>query len=121
MSGQSPYHHFRIFAGARDVGHINLRIGDSRHVRRVVGHVGYWIRRRARGNGYALSACHALAPFARAILPKVILTCDPDNTASRRTLERLVPDDQVSEIRIPPKDPHYSRGVRKKLRFIWMP
>ena len=31
--GLSPYYHFRILAGTKDVGHINLRVGESDHVR----------------------------------------------------------------------------------------
>ncbi|RYD61624.1 MAG: GNAT family N-acetyltransferase, partial [Verrucomicrobiaceae bacterium] len=109
---QAPYYHFRILAGTRDVGHINLRIGKSEHVLRVVGHVGYGIRKRYRGKHYALLACQALAPFARTIAPEVIVTCDPENHASRRTLERLTGARRGQTVSVPPSDPHYRRGAR---------
>jgi predicted acetyltransferase len=118
---QAPYYHFRILAGARDVGHINLRLGESEHVLRVVGHVGYGIRKRHRGKHYALLACRALAPFARTIAPEVIVTCDPANHASRRTLERLVGGRRGETVSVPRADPHYRRGARTKLRFRWVP
>ena len=118
---QAPYYHFRILAGTRDVGHINLRIGDSEHVRRVVGHVGYGIRKRDRGHRYALLACRALAPFARMIAEEVIVTCDPENHASRRTLERLTGGRPGEPVAVPRMDPHYRRGARRKLRFRWVP
>lgn len=119
--GLAPYYHFRILAGPRDVGHINLRVGDCGHLQRVVGHVGFGIRKRYRGKRYAFLACQALGPFARIVSPEVILTCDPDNHASRRTLERLVGGDRGEEVKVPASDPHYRRGARTKLRFRWMP
>jgi predicted acetyltransferase len=103
------------------VGHINLRVGNNKHLRRVVGHVGYWIRRRDRGHHYALLACRALAPFARTFMPEVILTCDPDNAGSRLTLQRLVGGTRGERVLVPRGDPHYRRGARTKLRFRWRP
>ena len=117
----APYHHFRILAGSVDVGHINLRIGESGHLQRVVGHIGFGIRSRFRGHGYALSACWALGPFARVLRRETILTCDPGNHASRRTLERLVGGLSGEEVSVPIGDPHYGRGARTKLRFRWVP
>lgn len=119
--GLSPYYHFRILAGTKDVGHINLRVGESDHVRFVVGHVGYGIKQRHRGHRYALLACRALAPFARTVTPEVVLTCDPENHASRRTIERLVESDVAEEVSVPRHDPHYRSGARKKLRYRWIP
>ena len=119
--GLAPYYHFRILAGARDVGHINLRVGNNKHLRTVVGHVGYWIRRRDRGRRYALLACRALGPFARRLMPEVILTCDPDNAGSRLTIQRLVGGASGERVLVPRSDPHYRRGARTKLRFRWRP
>ncbi|MCW1915873.1 GNAT family N-acetyltransferase [Luteolibacter sp. GHJ8] len=116
----APYYHFRILSALKDVGHINLRVGDSEHIRRVVGHVGFGIRKRCRGHGFALLACQALAPFAHTIGSPLVLTCDPENHASRRTLERLT-GNQGEEISVPPGDPHLKRGSRIKLRFHWHP
>ncbi len=118
--GLAPYYHFRILAGPKDVGHINLRVGDSEHVRLVVGHVGFGVRKHHRGHRYALLACRALGPFARTVAPEVILTCDPGNHASRCTLERLV-GGKGGEVSVPRHDPHYRRGARTKLRFRWVP
>ncbi len=119
--GIAPYFHFRILADRNDVGHINLRIGDSEHIRRVVGHVGYGIRKRFRGHHHALSACRALAPFARLQRQELLITCDPNNHASRRTLEQLVGGAQGELVSVPRRDPHYLRGERTKLRFCWHP
>jgi predicted acetyltransferase len=119
--GLSPYYHFRIYFGPQDVGHLNLRVGENEHLQRVVGHIGFGIRKRFRGNRFAYSACLALAPFARTMMREVILTCDPANHASRRILERLVGGERGEAVRVPRDDPHYRRGARTKLRFRWVP
>lgn len=119
--GLAPYYHFRILAGTKDVGHVNLRVGESDHLRIVVGHVGYGIKQRYRGHSYALLACRALAPFARTVIPEVVLTCDPENHASRRTIEKLVGSEVAEEVTVPHHDPHYRGGARRKLRYRWVP
>jgi predicted acetyltransferase len=119
--GFVPYYHFRIVApGGADVGHINFRVGDTEHVRIGAGHVGFEILEAHRGHGYALRACRALAPFVASVYDAVTITCDPDNHASRRTIERLGAC-FVDEVGVPPHDPHYQRGSRWKRRYRWKP
>jgi RimJ/RimL family protein N-acetyltransferase len=119
--GLAPFYHFQILtSGFGMVGHINFRVGASEHVRLCAGHIGYRIEERFRGHSYALQACHALAPFVRSIYKEVILTCDPDNQASIRTIERLGAM-FVEEIAIPEHDPGYARGARRKRRYRWQP
>jgi predicted acetyltransferase len=116
--GIVPYYHFRILtADGTDVGRINLRVGDSDHVI-IVGHVGYEIAEVYRGHGYALQACRAFAPFVRTIYPSVIITSDPENVASVRTIERLGAE-FIEEVPVPPNDPQYARGSRSKRRYCW--
>src|SRR6266568_633793 len=82
--GFVPFYHFRIMTvGGSDVGHINFRIGDTEHVRVCAGHIGFEIDEAFRGHGYAFQACRALAPFGRSMYEAVIITCNPDNLASR--------------------------------------
>jgi predicted acetyltransferase len=117
--GIVPYYHFRVLtADGTDVGRINLRVGDSYHVNIIVGHVGYEIAEAYRGHGYALQACRAIAPFVRTIYPSVIITSDPENVASVRTIERLGAE-FIEEVAIPPDDPQYARGSRRKRRYRW--
>jgi predicted acetyltransferase len=116
-----PAYHFRILlAGDRDIGHINFRVGDTEHVRVSAGHIGFEICREHRGHGYAFEACCAVAPFVRSIYEAVTITCDPDNLASRRTIERLGAR-FVDEVAVPEHDPHYQRGSRTKRRYRWAP
>lgn len=120
--GIAPAYHFHVMLeDGREVGHINFRVGDSAHVRRCAGHIGYVIAEPFRGHGYALQACRALAPFAAAVYPAgIILTCDPDNEASRRTIEKLGAR-FVERVPVPPEDPHFLRGSREKLLYHWEP
>ena len=119
--GFVPFYHFRIMTvDGADVGQINFRIGDTEHVRVCAGHIGFEIDKSFRGHGYAFQACRALAPFVRSMYETVIITCDPDNQASRRTIERLGAR-FMEEVAVPPDDPHYQRGSRRKRRYTWTP
>jgi len=119
--GFVPYFHFRIIiADGSDVGQINFRIGDTEHVRVCAGHIGFEIIESFRGHGFAFQACRAIAPFVRSVYEVVTITCDPDNWASRRTIERLGAE-LVDEVAVPADDPHYQRGSRTKRRYKWTP
>ncbi len=89
-----------IFAGDRPerpfVGAINLRWLEDAEGRpmqelpaHVFGHVGYSILPAFAGNGYASAALAAITGEAREIgLPRIVITCDEDNRASRRVIEK---------------------------------
>ena len=119
--GFVPSYFFRIETdGGINVGQISFRVGETDHVRICAGHIGYEIFEAYRGNGYAGQACRALGPFIRELSRTVLITCDPDNPASKRTIERLGAR-FVNEVDVPPNDPHYARGSRRKLRYQWTP
>ncbi len=119
--GLVPYYHFRILlADGTDVGHINFRVGQTLHVRFCAGHIGFGISEDHRGNGYALQACRALAPFVRSLYESVTITCDPDNVASIRTLEKLGAK-YIDTVDVPVDDPGYDHGARIKRRYQWSP
>ncbi len=116
-----PAYHFRILlSDGSDVGHINFRVGDTEHVRLCAGHIGFEILEPFRGHGYALQACRAIASFVRSFYGAVTITCDPDNLASIRTIERLGAS-FADEVPVPPHDPHFQRGSRSKRRYRWTP
>ena len=119
--GFVPAYNFRVrtLAGA-DVGHINFRVGDTVHIRMYAGHIGYEIFEAHRGHGYARQACEAIAPFVGTIYQSVIITCDPDNLASKRTIENLGAR-FLEEVPVPPGEPQYRRGSRCKRRYEWTP
>lgn len=116
-----PAYHFRILvADGSDVGHINFRVGDTEHVRVSAGHIGFQILEPFRGHGYAFQACRAIAPFVRSIYDAVTITCDPDNHASIQIIERLGAS-FTDEVPVPPHDPQFQQGSRRKRRYRWMP
>lgn len=117
--GHVPFYHFRIVNDdGTDVGHINLRIGDTDHVTFRAGHVGYEITPAYRGRGYAFHACKALASFIRSLRSEVLLTVDPLNLSSIRTIEKLGCT-FLDEIAINPAEDAYKRGERLKRRYLW--
>jgi tagatose 1,6-diphosphate aldolase len=117
--GLVPSYKFLVVAAdGSEVGHINFRVGDTEHVRVCAGHIGFGIQKTFRGHGYALQACRAIAPFVFSVYDAVIITCDPDNEASRRTIERLGAS-FIDEVAVPAHDPHYQSGSRRKRRYQW--
>jgi tagatose 1,6-diphosphate aldolase len=119
--GMVPAYHFRILnPHGQDVGHLNFRVGDTRHVRIAAGHIGFAIHEPFRGHHYALQASQAIAPFVRQVYPAVTITCDPDNHASRRTIEKLGAR-FMDQVAVPPDDPQYLSGSREKRRYEWIP
>lgn len=121
LHGLVPYYRFNVLAEEEGrVGFIHLRFGDTEHVLQYAGHVGFGIAEEYRGHRYAYQACMALAAFAAEIQPAWIITCDVENTPSRRTIERLGVE-FLGEVSVPPDDPHYREGGRLKRRYRWLP
>ena len=72
-----------------DLGAISLRHRLNEFLLRAGGHIGYGVRPSARGRGLATWALGAVLPQARARgIDRVLVTCDDDNIASARTIER---------------------------------
>jgi predicted acetyltransferase len=113
------YYHFRIHDPERnDIGAINFRVGDTDHVRLFAGHIGFEIKEPFRGRRYAEQACRALAPFVATVYKSVLLTCDPTNVASMRTIERL-PATFLDEVLVPPHAIPDGNMNRRKRRYKW--
>ena len=83
------------------------------HRRDGLGEFGWYLSSRHWGHGYATAATSLLLGFGfRTVgVPAITATCDPDNAASRRVLEKSglqhVADETVDTW----------RGVRPRLRF----
>lgn len=82
------------------------------------GNVGYNIKETYRGHHYAYYACKILFKIAKEEfgLKELIITCNPDNDASYKTLKRL--GGKLVEIaQIPYDHELYEKGDRFKCIF----
>ncbi|TCC51177.1 GNAT family N-acetyltransferase [Kribbella capetownensis] len=71
------------------LGAISLRHALNAKLLEAGGHIGYGVRPSARGRGLAAWALGQVLEVARARgMDKVLVTCDEDNTASAKSIER---------------------------------
>lgn len=86
--GRVPAYHFAICGeGGERMGWCSLRIGHCEALY-YAGHIGYGVDEPYRGRHLAVRACRLLFRLAdKHGLGYVLITCDPDNPASRRTAE----------------------------------
>lgn len=114
-----PAYHFRMMhAGTGvEIGSINLRVASTPHIERYAGHVGYSVVPAHRGHRYAARSVQMLVPFARRLgLDPLWITCDPENRASRRTLE-LAGAKFVEVVDVPEDCIIYRSGHPRKCRY----
>ena len=102
-----PYYQWLILetSTSAEVGDIRLSIGlnDTYY---YIGNVGYEIAPMYRGHHYAAEACKLVADVARYHgMDNLIFSCESENIASRKTIERL--NAVLIEEAIPSKDYRY--------------
>lgn len=86
-----PFYWYRIYRKPEmtPVGNVSIRIGENYHSY-YNGHIGYEIDPAYRGRGLAGDAARMVLSVAKAYgMDHAILTCNEDNVASYRTIERL--------------------------------
>jgi tagatose 1,6-diphosphate aldolase len=114
-----PTFFFRMIAeptGAQ-VGNINLRVGSTPHLERYGGQIGYGVDAPFRGHHYAARSVVLLVPLARRVgLDPVWITCDPDNVASRRSLE-IAGAEFVEIVDVPEECGIFQSGHPRKCRY----
>jgi predicted acetyltransferase len=123
--GLVPAYHFwmRLEEGVGDppisiAGGMGLRIGNTREIELYSGNVGYHVYPPARGRHYAERAVRLVLPLARRHgMEHLWITCNPDNTASRRTCERLGAR-LVDVVQLPKDHPFRARGETAKCRYL---
>lgn len=89
------------------VGWLVLRGGLTDVSLQYGGHIGFAIEDKFQGNSYASRALALIRKFTNTIgLPQILLTCDDDNIASRKTIENAGGKLHkiVTEIQIPNQD-----------------
>ncbi len=95
------------------VGEINLRVGENSSIF-YNGNIGYEVIEQYRGNHVALKASKLIISLAKQHNMKALLiTCNPDNLASRRTCELM--GAKLLQIADLPQDSElYLEGERQK-------
>ena len=107
----------RTASGNNAAGSISLRIGDTEHIKKYAGHIGYNVAPDYRGHRYAARSCALLLPLARAhAVNPLWITCNPDNVASRKTCE-IIGGEYVETVKLPKDTVMYKRGERLKCRY----
>ena len=90
--GFVPAYKFQMVNAATKnvMGNIELRVGLTEKLREFGGHIGYEVDEKIRGNGYAARSCRLLFPLMRQLgINPVVITCDPKNIPSAKTIESL--------------------------------
>ena len=111
---------FSIYrAKTRDyVGYVCLRLGESPALY-YLGHIGYRIEEKHRGNGWAGRACRLMRPLIERLgMESVVITTNVENIASRKTCERLgCVLERIADV--PPEQRTVCAGAPQKCRYIW--
>lgn len=85
-----PSYHFDIILKNlnKRIGYIDFRVALNERLSVYGGHVGYGIDTEFRGHNYAAKSCLLLFEFIKKHnLKEILITCDPNNIASKRTCE----------------------------------
>jgi predicted acetyltransferase len=118
-----PYHKvptlfFRISAEPffAEAGQINLRTGSTPHIQPYAGHLGYEVCEAFREHRYGARCLRLLLPLAHRIgIDPLRVTCDPENTSWRRSLE-LAGAQFVETVEVPTDCWVFLNGHRQKCR-----
>ncbi|HYF81865.1 MAG TPA: GNAT family N-acetyltransferase [Clostridia bacterium] len=102
------------------IGYINLRLKDTEKIVRYIGHIGYGINEAFRGNKFASKACNLVKKVANDLgMEKLVITCNPDNYASKRTCE-IIGAKLIEIVDIPETSDAFSVDEQKKCRYEWV-
>lgn len=110
--GSLPFYWWDIVLKSDNIaiGKISFRIGHNYHSY-YNGNIGYEIDETYRGNHYALLACQLVLQVAQYHnMDKIYLTCDYDNEASYKTIEKLGAK-LIEEVRPPEDYIYYYEGI----------
>lgn len=114
---RAPAYRFEMRVRGEKVGNVTLRIGADTYFERYAGQIGYGVELPHRGHHYAARACTLVFEIARRHgLSQLWITCNPENVASRRTIE-MVGGELVEIVDVPPHVDLYREGDRQKCRY----
>jgi predicted acetyltransferase len=119
----SAYHFLmRNAESDEDMGAINIKAGYTDNIVKYRGNIGFSVFENFRGKRYSSRSCLLLVPVLKMLqLNPVWLTCNVDNSASAKNIERIGAVYQET-VTIPPDYPHlsfYPEHARIKMRYKW--
>ena len=87
-SGYVSAHTFFALVDGKIVGIVNARHNLNDYLLNYGGHIGYSVRKSERNKDYAKSMLKYTCSFLFSLsLDKVLVTCDHENIASKKTIE----------------------------------
>jgi predicted acetyltransferase len=102
-AGWVPSTHLWLIDGDDYLGRLQIRHRLNEYLREQGGHVGYYVVPTHRGRGHASAMFAASLAVAFAVgIDCALVTCDSDNVASRRVIERhggLLQDERGGKLR----------------------
>ena len=90
--GRVPMYRFdmRLVGKGTKIGSVCLRTRCTERLAQYGGHLSYDVDEEYRGSRYAARSCRLLFPLALSHgLDSLLITCRPDNPASRKTCELI--------------------------------
>ena len=101
------------------VGYCDLRFEMNEEMY-YAGNIGYRIYTPYRGNSYAYDAAKVLLKVGFDVygMDEIIITCSPENTASRRTIEKLG-GELLETVEVPEDHWLYERGELVKNIYLF--
>lgn len=118
--GYLPAYFFQIRRCSDDAlaGSCTLRVGENEAVQ-YSGHIGYVVCPACRGRHYAAKAVALLLPLAfRNGMEQIVITCLPENEASRRTC-LLAGGAYLGIIPVPSWHEMYHTGRKAVCRYLF--
>jgi tagatose 1,6-diphosphate aldolase len=97
------------------MGHIDLRISNNEIIK-YIGHIGYGVDKKFRGNRYASRSIKLLLSLAKKYnLNPLWITCYPENIPSKKSCE--LAGGKLIKVDGPPKNNKKYKNDRKKCQY----
>lgn len=88
-TGYVPETSYWLVDGDEFIGRVSIRHRLTEHLRNIGGHIGYDVRPSKRKQGYGNKILELALPKAKELgIKRVLATCDKDNLASRKIIEK---------------------------------
>lgn len=105
-----------------EMGGINIKAGYTENIVKYRGNIGFSVLVNFRGKHYSSRSCLLLVPVLKVLKMNLVwITCNADNSASVKNIERIGAVYQET-LTIPPDYPYlsfYPEHARNKKRYKW--